>query len=192
MRNKPDKHFALAICDPPYGIGDDLLTSGGTWASKYKAGDAKWDIAPDMEYFNELFRISQNQIIWGGNYFNLGSTRGYIIWDKKTHMPTMADCEFAWTSFDRNAKIVKQLRSGNQTGEDRIHICQKPIDLYRWLLQNYAKPGDNILDTHGGSMSSAIACHMEGYDLDICEIDKEYFDAGLKRFNNYKSQLTLF
>ena len=170
---------------------DSKISEGGTWASKYKKGDGNLGGKPTKEYFTELFRISRNQIIWGGNYFIdlLFPSRCYIIWDKVAKMETLADCEMAWTSFDKNAKIFKHVRN---TSETRIHICQKPIALYRWILQNYAKQGQKILDTHGGSMSSAIACDMEGYDLDICEIDKEYFDAGVKRFNEYKRQLKLF
>ena len=188
MKSKPDKCYDLAIIDIPYGLGDKL-TQGGTWANKYKKGDADWDVLPKQEYFDQLFRVSKNQIIWGGNYVNLPPTRCYIIWDKVALMETMADSEFAWTSFNSNAKTFRHVRN---TSEKRIHITQKPIALYRWLLQNYAKPNDKILDTHGGSMSSAIACDMEGYSLDICEIDSDYFNAGVKRFENYKRQGVLF
>lgn len=190
MKTIPDCHYDLAIVDPDFGL-DSKISEGGTWASKYKKGDGNLGGKPTKEYFTELFRISRNQIIWGGNYFIdlLFPSRCYIIWDKVAKMETLADCEMAWTSFDKNAKIFKHVRN---TSETRIHICQKPIALYRWILQNYAKQGQKILDTHGGSMSSAIACDMEGYDLDICEIDKEYFDAGVKRFNEYKRQLKLF
>lgn len=188
MKNIPDLYFDLAIVDPPYGIGDRKLTQGGTWAAKYKTGDAAWDIAPDRLYFQELFRVSKNQIVWGGNYFELPPTRGFIIWDKVAHMPTMADCEYAWTSFDTNAKIYKHLRSGNQTGEERIHICQKPIGLYKWILAKYAKKGDKILDTHGGGMGIAIACKYMGFDLELCEINPKYYEDGVKRFKLNISQ----
>jgi site-specific DNA-methyltransferase (adenine-specific) len=188
MRNIPDGYYELAIVDIPYGLGDKL-TQGGTWASKYKKGDANWDKLPNKEYFIELFRISQNQIIWGGNYANLPPTRGFIIWDKIALMDTMADCEFAWTSFDKNAKIFRHVRN---TSEKRIHITQKPVALYKYLLDKYAKPNDKILDTHGGSMSIAIACHDYGFDLDLCELDKEYFDKGVQRVKNHVAQTKLF
>lgn len=190
MKQFPDKHFDLAIVDPPYGIGDEKLTQGGTWASKYKSGDAKWDIKPDPSYFSELFRISKNQIIWGGNYFTdiLPVSRCWICWDKIAHMETMADHEMAWCSFDKNAKIFKVCRAGNQAGERRIHITQKPVKLYKWLLSNYAKEGDKILDTHLGGGSSRIAAYQMGYDFTGYEIDKEYFEAAEKRFKLVTSQ----
>ena len=188
MKEYPDNHFDLAIVDPPFGLGDKL-TQGGTWASKYSTGDAAWDIAPSEDYWNELFRVSQNQIVWGGNYFSLPSNRCFIIWDKVAHMDTLSDCEYAWTSFDRNAKIFKHVRN---TSEKRIHICQKPVKLYEWLLTNYAKEGDKILDTHGGSMSIALACHNLKYDLDLWELDADYHAAGVKRFAQHKRQIQLF
>ncbi len=191
MKQFPDKYFELAIVDPPYGIGDKKLTSGGTWASKYKTGDAAWDVAPTEEYFKELFRVSQNQIIWGGNYFDLPPTRGFVIWDKVAHIPTMSDCEYAWTSFDRNAKVCKEMRAGGQN-EQKIHICQKPVKLYKWLLTNYAKKGDKILDTHLGSGSSVIACYDLGFEYIGFEIDKEYFDLANKRIEQHKAQMTIF
>ena len=194
MADVPDKYYDLAICDIPYGLGDKL-TQGGTWAAKYKKGDSDWDKLPPKEYFEQLFRISQNQIIWGGNYVDLPPTRGFVIWDKVALMDTMADCEFAWTSFDRNAKIFRHVRN---TSEKRIHITQKPVALYEWLLSKYAKPNDKIIDTHGGSGSIAIAVDKANtldktnYSLDIIELDKDYFDASLNRFKQYKSQTTLF
>ena len=188
MKTLPDKYFELAIVDPPYGIGDKKLTQGGTWASKYNQGDAEWDIAPDKEYFNELFRVSQNQIIWGGNYFNLPPTRCFIIWDKVAHMPTMADCEYAWTSFDSNAKIFCHMRNSE---EKRIHICQKPTKLYSWILMNYAKQGDKILDTHLGSGSSRIAAYNLNFEFVGCEIDKDYFDKQEERFKSHISQIRM-
>lgn len=127
MKHYPDKYFDLAVVDPPYGLSDKL-TNGGTWASKYKKGDADWDIKPTMEYFVELFRVSKNQIIWGANYFNgLPECRCFLIWDKVAQLDTLADCEFAWTSFDKNAKIFRHVRN---TSEQRIHITQKPVKLY--------------------------------------------------------------
>ena len=188
MKQYPDKYFDLAVVDPPYGLGDKKLTQGGTWASKYKAGDAAWDIAPNKEYFDELFRVSKEQIVWGGNYFELPGTRCFIIWDKVAHMETMADCEFAWTSLDRNAKIFKHVRN---TAEQRIHICQKPIKLYDWIFSNYTKEGDKILDTHLGSGSSRIAANKAGLNFVGFEIDKEYFDAQNKRYNDFIKQIRL-
>lgn len=189
MAQFPDKFFELALVDPPYGIGDKKLTGGGTWAAKYKAGDCAWDVAPNQDYFTELFRVSQNQIIWGANYFNLGPTRGFIIWDKVAQIPTMADCEFAWTSFDCNAKIYRHVRN---TSEARIHPTQKPVALYRWLLQHYAKPGDKILDTHLGSGSSRIAAWDLGFDFYATELDADYFREGNERFERHRAQGTLF
>jgi site-specific DNA-methyltransferase (adenine-specific) len=180
MKEYPDKFFDLAICDPPYGIGDEKLTSGGTWAKKYKKGEASWDVRPPDEYFLELFRVSKNQIIWGGNYFSeLPECRCFLIWDKVTYMNTMADCEFAWTSFDKNAKIFRNYRN---TSEKRVHITQKPIQLYEWLLKNYAEKGNRILDTHLGSGSSRIAAYKMSFDFYGFEIDPDYFSASEKRF----------
>ena len=188
LRTVPDKYFELALVDIPYGLGDKL-TQGGTWANKYKKGDAAWDILPCKEYFEELFRVSQNQIIWGGNYASLPASRCFLIWDKIAHMDTMADCEFAWTSFDKNAKIFRHIRN---TSEKRIHITQKPVALYKWLLKNYAKQGDKILDTHFGSLSIGIACHDMGFELTACELDKDYYEAGKQRLINHQKQLNLF
>ena len=167
-----DNHYDLAIVDPDFGL-DDKLSNGGTWASKYKKGDGILGGKPKPEYYQELFRISKNQIIWGGNYFtdNLYESRGWIIWDKIAHMDTLADCELAWTSFDRNTKIFKHVRN---TPEKRIHITQKPILLYKWLLTNYAKPGWLLLDTHSGSGSFRVAAYDLGFDLDSCELDHDY------------------
>ena len=188
MARYPDNYFDLACIDIPYGLGDKL-TQGGTWASKYKKGDADWDVLPNENFFNELFRVSKNQIIWGGNYANLPPTRCFIIWDKVAQMDTMADCEFAWTSFDKNAKIFRHVRN---TSEKRIHITQKPVALYKWILDKYAKESDKILDTHLGSGSIAIACHDYAFDLTACELDKEYFDKAMIRINNHKLQTKLF
>lgn len=189
MAEYSDKHFDLAIVDPPYGLGDNILTQGGTWASKYSKGDAAWDIAPTHEYFAELMRVSQNQIIWGGNYFMLPANRCFIIWDKVAHMDTLADCEYAWTSFDKNAKIFKHVRN---TNEERIHITQKPIKLYEWILHHFATEGMKILDTHLGSGSIAIACYYKGFDLTGSEISTEYFEKIMKRIKNKTCQTTLF
>lgn len=181
MNGKPDNYWDLAIVDPDYGL-DSKISQGGSWAAKYKNHDGTLGGKPDSLYFEELVRVSNNQIIWGGNYFNLPETRCFLIWDKVAHMDTLADCEFAWTSFDKNAKIFKHVRN---TSEKRIHITQKPIALYKWILNKYGKEGNRILDTHGGSMSHAIACYDLGFDLDIIELDKDYFESGRDRVNNH-------
>lgn len=187
IKQMSDNRYQLAICDPDYGL-DEKISNGGTWASKLKKGSGNLGGIPDYVYFEQLFRISQNQIIWGGNYFTLPENRCFIIWDKVAHMNTLADCEYAWTSFDRNAKIFKHVRN---TIEKRIHITQKPIALYKWLLKNYAKPGDKIFDSHGGSMSHAIAAIDMGFDLDIWELDKDYYNAAVKRIKAHVAQLDL-
>jgi len=188
MATLSDKAFDLAIVDPPYGLGEKI-TNGGTWAAKLTKKDSAWDTAPTKEFFNELQRVSRNQIIWGGNYFELPPARCFLIWDKVAHMDTLADCEFAWTSFDKNAKIFKHVRN---TSEQRIHVCQKPIKLYEWLLTNYAKPGQRILDTHLGSGSSAIAAHYFGVDFVGCELDRDYYELAKKRFEQQTSQMAMF
>ena len=190
MRGYSDKYFDLAVVDPDFGL-NEKISKGGTWASKYKGFDGALGGVPTKEYFEELFRVSKNQIIWGGNYFidMLYPTRCFLIWDKKARMNTLADCEMAWTSFDKNAKIFTHVRN---TSEKRIHICQKPIALYEWIFTNYAQKGDKILDTHLGSGSSAIAAHKCGMDFVGCEINREYYESALLRINTHKKQLNLF
>jgi len=190
MRDLPDNAFELAIVDPPFGLGEKL-TSGGTWAGKYTSSDSAWDIAPGKPYFDELRRVAENWIVWGGNNFTqfLPPARCFLIWDKVAKIKTMADSELALTSFDKNAKTFSHLRN---TSERRIHLCQKPVKLYEWLLTNYAKPGDRILDTHLGSGSSAIAAWNLGFDFVGIELDKDYYDAAVKRFENHKRQQRLF
>lgn len=192
MKSKPDKFYDLSICDPPYGLGIDGQKESIS-ANRFHYDFKGWDNAiPDKEYFIELFRVSENQIIWGGNYMveNLKNSRCWLIWDKIQEF-SGADFEMAWTSFNKSAKAFRMSRVEAYTNQGKIHPTQKPVKLYRWLLQNYAQPNDKILDTHGGSMSIAIACDMEGFSLDICEIDKDYFDSGLRRFDEYKRQLKL-
>ncbi len=190
MRDTPDGFFDLAIVDPPYGLGDALV-AGGTWPVKYQAKGAKWDVKPEAEYFQELQRVAKNWIIWGANYYSqhLPPTRGFVVWHKPNMegMHTMANCELAWTSFDRNAKTVSITRPN----EDRIHVCQKPVKLYNWLLANYAKPGQRILDTHLGSGSHAIACHYFGAHLTATEIDPDYYAAACERIKRETQQLGL-
>tara|TARA_R100001369_G_C3242230_1_gene154354 strand:+ start:42 stop:677 length:636 start_codon:yes stop_codon:yes gene_type:complete len=199
MKEMSDNQFNLAIVDPPYGIN---ITKNKRLNNNSKKD---WDKEiPTPEYFKELFRVSKNQIIWGGNYFieYLKNTRCYLNWDKLNHSDTYADCEMAWTSFDKNAKIFKYMWDGNLYGfigaiqgvgkkSIRTHPTQKPVALYEWLLMNYAKEGDKILDTHLGSGSIAIACNNLGYDLTGYEIDKEYFDASIKRLQQHKAQLRI-
>tara|TARA_R100000654_G_scaffold20138_1_gene40772 strand:- start:45 stop:689 length:645 start_codon:yes stop_codon:yes gene_type:complete len=203
MARYEDNYFDLAIVDPPYGI--DI---------------AKWDkidLKPNDDYFKELFRVSKNQIVWGGNYFNLPHNQGWLCWDKtfseavrgktistsKIKKEYISEFELAWVSFLKKAKFVRYTNCGNLQGFNnklnvdynkpkKIHITEKPIKLYEWLLMNYAKEGDKILDTHLGSGSIAIACHNLGYDFTACELDKEYYDAAIKRINEHKQQLRMF
>ena len=191
MARYEDNHFDLAIVDPPYGINVK---------TRVFDDNKKWDNEiPKKEYFNELFRISKNQIIWGGNYFldYLSPTPCFIIWDKKmTDKHLMSMSELAWTSFKTKNLIFRQPPVGDRGFYNidgaRIHPTQKSIKLYEWLLINYAKLGDKILDTHLGSGSIAIACHNLKYDLTACELDKEYYDAAIKRIEQHKQQLTMF
>lgn len=199
MARYKDNYFDLAIVDPPYGIG----VTKNKRLNNISNND--WDNEiPKKEYFEELKRVSKNQIIWGGNYFieHLSNTRCYLNWDKLNHSDTYADCEMAWTSFDKNAKIFKYMWDGNRYGfagaikgvgqkSIRIHPTQKPIKLYEWLLMNYAKDRDKILDTHLGSGSIAIACHNLGFDLTACELDTKYYNAAMKRLKQHQAQLRL-
>jgi site-specific DNA-methyltransferase (adenine-specific) len=194
MARYPDKYFDLAIVDPPYGIRASEMTMGSGKNKKYKKGK-NWDNkTPEESYFIELKRVSKNQIIWGGNYFNLPLTKSWILWDKGIYWDCdFADGEMAWTSFERVLRIA-QIRYKGFLGADkeRIHPTQKPIKLYKWLLDKYAKQGDKILDTHLGSGSIAIACHDYGFDLTACELDEEYFNKAMERINNHKAQQKLF
>ena len=190
MKTLPDKAFELAIVDPPYGIGDKFK-GGATGKMNFnEIVNKEWDIAPQKEYFKELFRVSKNQIIWGGNYFDLPPTRCFLTWDKLISEDfSLAMAELAWTSFDALAKIVKlpTPKDGN-----KIHPTQKPVKLYEWLLTHYAKQGDKILDTHLGSGSSRIACYNLGFDFVGCEIDEDYFKAQEERYQAHIAQASLF
>ena len=195
LKAQPDKSFELALVDPPYGIGvnHNMGRRKGNDHSGFKP--AVWDNqAPDSEYFDQLQRVSKNMIIWGANHFidNLPfncSSPCWIVWDKLfSEDVSFASCELAWTNFPSVTKRIK-LSSARPDG---IHPTQKPISLYEWLLTNYASKGDKILDTHGGSMSSAIACHNLGFDLTLCELDLDYYNAGVARFEQHKAQGTLF
>jgi site-specific DNA-methyltransferase (adenine-specific) len=187
MARYPDNYFDLAIVDPPYGIG---IETSGTHFKKNKAKG--WDNeTPTKEYFIELKRVSKNQIIWGGNYFfnELGNTKTFLIWDKKiAEDMSFAMCELAWTSFKNGAKIFKQ----TATQIERIHPTQKPVSLYKWILDKYAKENNKILDTHLGSGSIAIACHDYGFELTACELDSEYYDKAIQRIKNHTNQTKLF
>lgn len=169
--------------------------TGGAWEEKYGTKVKHWDVAPPPEYFQELARVSVNQIIWGGNYFDLPPTRCFIVW-RKLQIPiegfTMSPCEYAWTSFNENAAMCEYYSSGGSGREERFHPTQKPVKLYEWLLIHYAKQGDRILDTHLGSGSSRIAAYNLGFDFTGYEIDPDYFAAQEKRFEAHTSQIRLF
>jgi site-specific DNA-methyltransferase (adenine-specific) len=196
MSRYPDNYFDLAIVDPPYGYGNKE-TKILNFRQKEQHRD--WNVAPNDNYFKELFRVSKNQIIWGGNYFpfiwNYGG-RCFIYWHKGNPVENFADGELAWTSFDKNAKQFDYRYYGNLEGKtstsDKFHPTQKPIDLYKWLLDKYTKPKDKILDTHLGSGSIAIACHDYGFELTACELDKEYYDKAIQRIKNHTNQQKLF
>ena len=188
MKSIPDKAFDLAVVDPPYGIN---ITDSGR-LKKYNANKTKWDSEPPQkEYFEELRRVSKNQIIWGGNYFDLPPTRCFLIWDKQQpEGVTFSSCEFAWTSFDQSAKTFYY---SMLTDKDfRFHPTQKPVALYAWIFSRYAKQGDKILDTHLGSGSSRIAAYDAGFDFVGLEIDKDYFDKQEERFAAHTAQCSLF
>ena len=184
-------HYDLAIVDPPYGIEVNKMTLG---SGKYKNTGKKWDSeTPPQEYFDELFRVSKNQIIWGANYMIDKIKRpsmGWVYWDKMNGNSDFSDGELAYTSFKRALRSYKHHLS--QDRSKRFHPTQKPIKLYEWLLMNYAKEGDKILDTHLGSGSIAIACHNLGYDLTGYEIDKEYYEAATKRLKQHQAQIRMF
>ena len=191
MRTLPDKAFDLAIVDPPYGLDRKSTQGAGKLKDRQlNKGDIskRWDFAPPEEYFAELRRVSKNQIIWGGNYFNLGPCRCFVCWDKCQPWPNFSQAEFAWTSFDKPAKMF---RFDNRC--KKIHPTQKPVELYAFLLNTFAKDGDLILDTHLGSQSSRIAAHLLNFDFIGCEIDEEYFRLGNKRYTDFcKNNTKLF
>ena len=195
MAGYEDNYFDLAIVDPPYGIDWMNQVKSPNKGKNWKQYENKeWDKEiPNKEYFTELFRISQNQIIWGGNYMieYLYSTPCLIIWDKMQEF-SGAVFETAWTSFTSPSKAFRMSRVEAYCNQDKIHPTQKPVKLYEWLLINYAKEGDKILDTHLGSGSIAIACHNLGFDLTACELDKDYYEAALKRIEQHQSQQRLF
>ena len=211
LKRFSDNYFDLAIVDPPYGIGADKAQNNAALSrikaeGKSKAGrgwklyhETDWDNeTPTAEYWDELFRVSKNQIVWGGNYFTeyLPPSMGWILWDKGQRDFSLADGELAWTSFNKALRIFemsrgKALAKNNEQG-GRFHPTQKPEMLYDWILKNYAKEGDLILDTHIGSGSSRIACNKGGFNFTGFEIDKDYYEAQEKRFKNFVSQLRMF
>ncbi|MEC3875963.1 DNA methyltransferase [Chryseobacterium salviniae] len=214
MSRYPDKYFDLAIVDPPYGINAPNMKMGEnkgylSTASKLKgrlnSGGGKlknrilnkseidWDDeVPNEDYFKELFRVSKNQIIWGGNYFPLPPTRGIIFWDKLQPWENFSQFELAWSSFDKPAAKVTISTTGGANKEKKIHPTQKPVELYKWLLNKYAQSGDKILDTHLGSASIAIACHDYNFELTACEKKESYFKDSIQRINAHTQQLKLF
>lgn len=194
MARYPDNHFDLAIVDPPYGIGASAGV-GKYGRLKNEANDKRWDDAiPPIEYFDELRRVSREQIIWGGNYFHLPPTRGWVIWDKDAGFEgrDFSEAELAWCSIDCNIRIFRRDPLARGDYRAKIHPTQKPVELYRWLLERYAKPGQRLLDTHLGSGSHAIAAHYFGAHLTACDRDPDYYAAAMERIKRETAQQTLF
>ena len=197
MKRYPDKYFDLAIVDPPYGIGIDGQKKSINKNPKHNRKEhaqKNWDNAiPNEDYFNELKRVSKNQIIWGGNYFTefLKPTKAWIFWYKGQRDLTMSDGEMAWTSFETVTRQF-ELNRASLIAQNTFHPTEKPYKLYKWILDKYAKQGDKILDTHLGSGSIAIACHDYGFDLTACELDTEYYNNALKRLQQHQAQLQMF
>ena len=203
MARYPDKHFDLAVVDPPYGIGEDGASnhSRGKSAKATLYTPKNWDKEPPpLEYFYELFRVSKNQIVWGANHFISRmpyDSSCWVIWDKENGENDFADCEMAWASFKTAVRRFKfrwlgMLQGNMKDKEIRMHPTQKPVALYDWIFNKYAKPNDLILDTHLGSGSSRIAAYKNKINFVGCELDKEYFEAQEKRFKQFTAQLTLF
>jgi site-specific DNA-methyltransferase (adenine-specific) len=196
MARYPDNYFDLAIVDPPYGIarfGNRVELSNRLCKS---AKLNEWDIKPNEKYFSELFRVSKFQIIWGANNFTLPNTEYFIIWNKQQSVENFASAEYAWTNVKKPAQIfdysIHKTMADRKEEGGKIHPTQKPVALYKWLLDKYANPNDKILDTHLGSGSIAIACHDYGFELTCCELDKEYYDKAVQRIKNHISQQKLF
>ena len=192
MKKYDNNHFDLAIVDPPYGIA----RFGNRVEVSNKAKINQWDITPTKEYFNELFRISKNQIIWGANNFTLPESEYFIVWDKQQSVENFASAEYAWTNVKKPAKVfrysIHKVMSDRKKENGKIHPTQKPVKLYEWILHNYAEKGQKVLDTHLGSGSIAIACHYFGVDLVGIEIDKEYYNKAKERVNELTKQTTMF
>lgn len=196
MKEIPDKYFDLAIVDPPYGLArlENKSEKSNRFDSNAKMNE--WDRKPTEEYFNELFRVSKKQIIWGANNFTLPNTEYFIVWDKQQSVDNFASAEFAWTNIKMPAKIfhygVMKMVSARTKEGGKIHPTQKPVALYKWLLTNYAKAGDKILDTHVGSASSLIACYDLGFEYLGFELDEYYYRMAAERLEKHKSQLNMF
>jgi len=193
MSRYEDNHFNLAIVDPPYGLKRlKKINKGDAIHTIKDKGKNYNNLKPNNNYFNELFRVSKNQIIWGANNFTLPESEYFLIWDKKQGYPNFARCELAFVSngLKKPAKIFEH-GIHQYLSKNKIHPTQKPIKLYEWILMNYAKDGDKILDTHLGSGSIAIACHNLGFDLTACELDKEYYDSAMKRLQEHTAQLRI-
>lgn len=185
MKDVPDNWYSLAIVDPPYQLPKDSSNGRGKLKNRvFNRGNIaeRWDKKPPKEYFDELFRISKNQIIWGGNYFDLPPCRCFVCWDKCQPWENFSQVEMAWTSFDKPAKRFKY---DNRRG-GKSHPTQKPIELYAYLLNTFANKGAKIFDSHFGSLSIGIACYELGFELDACEIDREYYDNALKRLKDFE------
>jgi site-specific DNA-methyltransferase (adenine-specific) len=197
MSRYPDKYFDLAIVDPPYGIGIDGQKKSINKNPKHNRKEhtqKNWDNAiPTKEYFNELKRVSKNQIIWGANYFTeyLKPTKAWIFWYKGQRDLTMSDGELAWTSFETVTRQF-ELNRASLISQNTFHPTEKPYKLYKWILDKYAKQGYKILDTHLGSGSIAIACHDYGFELTACELDTEYYEKAIERIKNHVAQQKLF
>ena len=198
MARYPDDYFDLALVDPPFGIErfkkvTDTPSEKDVHAKRFQKMGLVNDTKPSKEYWKELFRVSKHQIVFGANNFTMPESEYFLIWDKKQAMPNFARCEYAWVSMSlkKPAKICEySIHKHNQV--DKIHQTQKPIYLYEWILMNYAKEGDKILDTHRGSASLDIACHNLGFDLVTCELDTDYFNDGNKRLKQHQNQLKMF
>ena len=194
MARYPDDYFDLALVDPPYGINLANMNMGiGNTPKASKAKNRKWKTkdwdlnTPTQEYFTELFRVSKNQIIWGGNYFDLPPCNKFILWDKEIPKGlSFSDCEYAWTSYIGANKMFRYSAYKNKS--EKFHPTQKPPSLYEYCLMNYAKEGDKIVDTHRGSASLDTACHNLGFDLVTCELDTDYFNDGNKRLKQHQNQ----
>ena len=196
LKQTPDNYYELSIVDPPYGINVTKMTLGNG-KKKINRGNSDWDSkTPDLKYFKELRRVSKNQVIWGANYMteNLPPSMGWIYWDKGTGLNDFSDGELAYTSFNRALRSYKVgwVGANAKDKDGRFHPTQKPVKLYEWLLMNYAKKGDKIVDTHRGSASLDIACHNLGFNLWTCELDTDYFNDGNKRLKQHQQQLTMF
>ena len=215
MKHFPDGYFDIAIVDPPFGINGVSVEPWGQTIRNPRGRQAKnafcdggklksqllnecdkkvkeWDIAPPKEYFDELFRISKAQIIWGGNYFPLPQSRCWLCWDKEQPFDNFSAFELAWTSFDYPAAMYRSRVTTCMRNDKKIHPTQKPVGLYAWLLGKYAKPGDKIIDTHAGSASSLVACYRGGYDFVGFEIDEEYYKPAVERLKREVEQMTMW